>query len=130
MREWHASFDALLGPLLAARGRLYRRIPHRLFARVRPECEEVARAADDATARYRPAPEPYVEALARDLLTVYRDSARFCASGAYFSFTVEENEVRLLVAGLIEALEPYGLVFPLPATRAQPSMPAAPAHSE
>jgi hypothetical protein len=128
MHEWHAAFDAALGPLLAARGRLYRRMPHRMFARVRPLCEEVALAAEAAAAGYRPAPAPHVEALARDLLAVYRDSAQFCARGAYFSFSVEEDKVRQLVASLIEAFEPYGLAFPLPIALAPPSSPPPASH--
>src|SRR5687767_15475743 len=39
MREWHASFDAVLSPVLATRQRLYQRMPHRMFARVREQCE-------------------------------------------------------------------------------------------
>ena len=50
--------------------------------------------------------------LARDLFTVYRESARHCVEGGYFSFTVREGQVRRIVADLIVALAPYGLEFP------------------
>jgi hypothetical protein len=125
MREWHASFEAALAPVVVARRELYRRMPHRFFAAVRPQCQEVARAVDAAAALYEPAPLRHVEVLARDLLLVYRDSARFCARGAYFSFTVEEGRVRRLVAGLIAALDAYGLDFPV-APRSAPADRSAP----
>ena len=112
MRAWHAAFAEALGPLLAARQRLYQRMPHRLFASVRRDCEAVARAVEEAIERYPPAPARHVEVLARDLLVVYRESARHCATGAYFSFTVRERKVRQLVTDLYVALEAYGLAFP------------------
>jgi hypothetical protein len=56
--------------------------------------------------------------LARDLFAVYRESARHCVEGAYFSFTVREGQVRRIVSELIAALAPYGLAFPSTAPRA------------
>jgi hypothetical protein len=119
METWHRSFTATLAPLLDARERLYRRLPYRMFAAVRPACVAFAEAVDPAASGYREAPDRLVEALARDLFTVYRESASHCVEGAYFSFTVREGQVRRIVSELIAALAPYGLAFPstAPGTR-------------
>ncbi len=112
MREWHSWFAVTLAPLSEARVRLYRRLPHRMFAAVRPACVSFAEAAEAAGRDYRRAPDRLVEVLARDLFTVYRESARHCVEGGYFSFAVREGQVRRIVANLIVALAPYGLEFP------------------
>jgi hypothetical protein len=112
MAAWHASFAQGLEPVLRARATLYRRMRSRLFARVRPQCEAIAAAVEAASVVYAPAPERRIDVLARDLLAVYRESARHCASGAYFSFTVQERRVRWLARELIAAFEPFGLAFP------------------
>ena len=122
MAEWHARFEAALRPVLAARAHLYRRMPHRMFGSVRAQCEAVRNAVETAAVDYEPAPERPVEVLARDLFVVYRDSARYCARGSYFSFTVQERRIRQLVADLIAALEPWRLEFP----RAAPGPAAGP----
>jgi hypothetical protein len=112
MAAWHAQFAETLEPVLRARRALYRRMPSRRFARVRPQCEEVAAAVEVAFVAYAPAPERRVDVLARELLAVYRESGRYCTSGSYFSFTVQERRVRWLAAELIAELEPFGLAFP------------------
>jgi hypothetical protein len=112
MTEWHASFARAIGPVLTARERLYARLPHRRFRSARAECDAFRLAVADAERLLRTAPGRAVDALARDLLTVYRESARLCVEGSYFSFTVREAQVRALVAQLIDALAPYGLAFP------------------
>jgi hypothetical protein len=112
MRDWHGSFAATLAPLLATREELYRRLSRRMFAAVRPACASFGAAVEEAVPRYRAAPERVVDALARDLLAVYRESARHCVAGAYFSFTVRERQVQRIVSDLIAALAPYDLEFP------------------
>ena len=112
MREWHAAFAATIRPILDARANLYRRMSRRMFAAVRPACATFETAVEAATPGYRTAPERRIDAMARDLLAVYRDSAHHCVEGGYFSFTVREEQVRRIVAELIVALAPYGLEFP------------------
>ena len=112
MREWHGAFAATIRPVLDARANLYRRMSHRMFAAVRPACVAFESAVEAATPGYRTAPERRIDAMARDLLAVYRDSAHYCVEGGYFSFTVREEQVRRVVAELIVALAPYGLEFP------------------
>jgi hypothetical protein len=112
MGEWHRSLSATLAPLIDARERLYRRLPYRMFAAVRPACVAFAEAVEPAARGYRKAPDRLVDALVRDLFLVYRESARHCVEGAYFSFTVREGQVRTIVGELIAALAPYGLGFP------------------
>jgi hypothetical protein len=112
MRDWHPSFAASLAPLLAAREELYRRLARRMFAAVRPACAAFAAAVEEATPRYVEAPERHIDVLARDLLAAYRESARHCVEGGYFSFSVREGQVREIVRDLIVALAPYGLEFP------------------
>jgi hypothetical protein len=112
MREWHRSFVELLAPVLAAREVLYQRLPRRMFDKVRPYCLPFRSAIEAAAPGYQPAPEKLIDALARELVAVYRDSARFCADGGYFSFTLREEEARRIVRDLNELSAPYGLRFP------------------
>jgi hypothetical protein len=112
MREWHGSFATTLEPVLRAREALYHRMVSRRFARLLPQCEDIASAVTNAAAHYQPAPERRVDVLARELLAVYAESARHCATGAYFSFTVQERRVRFLAGELIAAFEAFGLAFP------------------
>jgi hypothetical protein len=114
MHEWHRQTFTTLAPVLAAREQLYRRLPHRRFAAVRPACVAFRAAIEDAAPSYLKAPDRRVDLLATDLFAIYRESARWCTEGGYFSFTAQEAEVRRVVSELIDALEPYGLVFPIP----------------
>jgi hypothetical protein len=113
MRDWHRRTFQNLAPVLAAREEIYRRLPYRRFAAVRPACVAYRAAIADATPGFLKAPDRRVDLLMTDLFAIYRESARCCAEGAYFSFTAQEAEVRRVVGELIDALEPYGLAFPV-----------------
>ena len=116
MRDWHRRTFENLAPVLAARDDIYRRLPYRRFAAVRPACAAFRAAIADASPGFLKAPDRRIDLLMTDLFAIYRESARCCAEGAYFSFTAQESEVRRVVGELIEALEPYGLAFPAPAS--------------
>jgi hypothetical protein len=116
MHDWHRRTFENLAPVLTARGHLYRRLPHRRFAAVRPACAAFRAAIEEASPGYLKAPDRRVDLLMTDLLAIYRESARWCTEGGYFSFTAQEMEVRRVVTELIDALAPYDLGFPAPAT--------------